>query len=1117
MFDVYIKNYKTRSGTYATDENLLYSIPMDHDEENALGEPKCSVGMGKAGNFEFTMQVGHPYYESLLQMKTIFRIVYDGDTIFRGRVVTIDVGHMTGNKKVHCEGDYCFLLDTQIDGVEDAKRSKTNALVYMQALIAQHNAQVANDMLDKQFTLGEVPGQYTNAITTPQRVKPDSDYRYGSSSWKDSQAAFNELSDSFGGFWRTRYQNGTVYLDWLDSYYDPAINDQTIELAENLLEITSSSEVNNIFTALIPIGSANGKNIYLDDYRTDIHGANKYILVPQILNVFSDEELNSGFHSKQDYQKAIEQYGWIYKAESFSNASTKAKLWEYATDFIKNNYCGGLSKFSISAVDMHAIGEQVGKFLIGGRVNVIYPDVDKRDTDPEAMIHKTLTVMEATYELHNPEKNQYVIGIPNAILKKNYGEKSRKSKGSGAGPKKDQEEKNEIFDNWKKYTNSMVWTFVQDEFHNSEDFHKYKETYGEKAADAVVQAAFITVGNKLNEVPGATADIARLLSRKAEINGHDGVINVYGPVNPQAVQKAKETGELHTSITIGSLERAGITIDPLLPEVAKNWKLEQFNAIKGKFAAKIEPTSDGAKLTMTKTTGQTASSAGTNFVTAAIDSIKGSYAGVKVDLSQSLNGVQDVIDENAMPGLDLNGTLTKITGNKGNLNMFGLSGTSGFGEFDFKKTIEDATTGDLSSVTTLLGSGTDGSVKGGDGDANKGWTFSISGAEQRGDFGKDDSGNWLVRVNDKVTYSDEQGTEHTLEPGFVTANDFKIASIPSFKTKFAVIGTLVTGKVNAVDLQAERAYIAKISGNTIDSSSWVRAGSVYANFISATGSTGVSGSGLVSGSRVYGSSGIYTPNYYIGSTDDYEGPIKTASVYLMGVPGASSPTGIANVSAAYIGAATSVDLRHNHKITIGEETSGSHEGEMKVTIGEAIVGTATTNIGYFRIAATQTYRQGVAAAEAAGEQRGLATGYTNGWGACFGDIAMPTTTSVEKSDFTFVTPSAQVDGEPDTNTYTLSVDDDYAYIKKSGSTYAKVPNTKAGGSTYTEYMSRRQWSTYTPGTSYSTRKMTIWARGKRASDGEWEDIAGTRTTFTVTGSYQATETGSGHELIISSY
>lgn len=853
MFDIYIKNYKTRSGTYVTNENLLYSIPMDPDEENTLGEPKCSVGMGKAGNFEFTMQVGHPYYESLLQMKTIFRIVYDGDTIFRGRVVTIDVGHMTGNKKVHCEGDYCFLLDTQIEGVEDAKRSKTNALVYMQALIAQHNAQVANDMLDKQFTLGEVPGQYTNAVTTPQRLNPDSDYRYGSSSWKDSQAAFNELSDSFGGFWRTRYQNGTVYLDWLDSYYDPTINDQTIELAENLLEITSSSEVNNIFTALIPIGSAKGKNIYLDDYKTDIHGANKYILVPQILNVFSDEELNSGFHSKQDYQKAIEQYGWICKAESFSNASTKAKLWEYATDFIKNNYCGGLAKFSISAVDMHAIGEQVGKFLIGGRVNVIYPDVDKRDTDPEAMIHKTLTVMEATYELHNPEKNQYVIGIPNAILKKNYGEKSRKSKGSGAGPAKSQEEKNEVFDTWTEYTKEMVWQFIIDGSHNSEEYNSYVNEYGQEAAAAIQKIAHIAVGGKLNQVPGADSSHSMynmILNAKG--------IEMTGPMNPAAVKMATDLGEATRSVIIRAGEaakKAGIEINPVTPEVALSWGTSEMRRFKDMVAAKFTADDDGsAKLELKTTSGQTSSSAGTNLVSTLIEGGKGKLTTVKAALSQSLAGVQDVIDENAIPGLDLNGTLTKITGNKGDLNMFRLSGNSGFGEFDFKKTIQDATTGDLSSITTLLGSGTDGSVKGGDGDANKGWTFSISGAEQRGDFGKDDSGNWLVRVNDKVTYSDEQGTEHTLEPGFVTANDFKIASIPSFKTKFAIVDTLVAGKVNTADLTAELAYIAKLASNTIDADTSVRAGTMYASTISVTGSIAagaIVGSPYVQGSQIW--------------------------------------------------------------------------------------------------------------------------------------------------------------------------------------------------------------------------------------------------------------------------
>jgi len=76
--------------------------------------------------------------------------------------------------------------------------------------------------------------------------------------------------------------------------------------------------------------------------------------------------------------------------------------------------------------------------------------------------------------------------------------------------------------------------------------------------------------------------------------------------------------------------------------------------------------------------------------------------------------------------------------------------------------------------------------------------------------------------------------------------------------------------------------------------------------------------------------------------------------------------------------------------------------------------------------------------------------------------------------------------------------------------YFKTP---AGGSAYTEYIVTRTWASYTPGTAYSARRMTIKARGKK-TDGTWEDLSS--STFTVTGSYQTAETG-GHELIISSY
>ena len=539
VYDIYISNYNQGS-LYITDETLVYSVPFDPGDENVFINPKVTGDMGKAGTFEFEMQVGHPYYNSLCQMKTVFRVVYDGDTIFRGRVLTIDTSHMTGNLQVHCEGDLAFLLDSQIEGIPDSERTKMDAGMYALDLINQHNGQVDEF---KKFVLGEVPGGYTNVTAADQRVHPDTNYRYGSGSWRDSQSAWNDLTGSFGGYLRTRYQNGTCYLDWLDQYYRSGVNPQVIEIGENLIDLTSNSEVNNIFTAVIPVGSRDGRNLYINGYQTAIHGNNNCIYVPDICKVFSDEELNKGFHSKADYQNAINDYGYIFHTEAFANAETQAQLWEYATDWIKNNYIGGLNSFSVSALDMHVIGGSSGKFLVGDKVVLRYPDVRHRTEDPKAIIEKTLTMMGATYELHNPDKNTYKIGVPNAILKRNYGEKKNKksrtggisSQLSGLGDDLMKKTEEEWEDTTKTYSDAQIWSSILDglfdmsksssdpDFIKDQQYKRYVDTYGQDLVQKAERIAFEWLYAEMNgeesEYGSLTEFISSGFSKNATIVG----------------------------------------------------------------------------------------------------------------------------------------------------------------------------------------------------------------------------------------------------------------------------------------------------------------------------------------------------------------------------------------------------------------------------------------------------------------------------------------------------------------------------------------------------------------------------------------------------------------------
>lgn len=154
----------------------------------------------------------------------------------------------------------------------------------------------------------------------------------------------------------------------------------------------------------------------------------KYILVSEIVDYYSDAELSEGYHTPQEYAEANDRFGNIFKHQKFENADSVEVLHDYAIDWIKNNYHGGLTSFDISAIDMRLLNETVDPYMVGDKIDVCYPDVFSNTE-----ITKTLTCISAEYDLYNPDKNRYKIGVPDAALNKAYGETAKSGGGGGGG------------------------------------------------------------------------------------------------------------------------------------------------------------------------------------------------------------------------------------------------------------------------------------------------------------------------------------------------------------------------------------------------------------------------------------------------------------------------------------------------------------------------------------------------------------------------------------------------------------------------------------------------------------------------------------------------------------
>lgn len=445
MFDIYIKDFN-QNGQLVTTETLVQSIPSATQGELKLISPTVKAEMGNAEQFNFSIEGGTKFYDAFNQMKTFMRVVYDGDTIFYGRVLTIENG-FTGNRKIRLEGPLAFLNDTSIEGQKEEGRPNISVNAYLSKIIDNHNTMCGDPK--RSFNLGEVPGNYHSA-SSEQQIQ-NAERKFGQDGWTDSKGAIEDLRSHYGGYLRVRcnghknsdgtYSDDGHYLDWLNHYFNTIENSQAIEVGKNVIDISTSTEIDNIFTVVIPIGNSKSTSYETADGEKKASGPKHFyvdgveVTVPSICSVYGND-LNSGYHTYDDYAQALNRYGRIVKTVTFDDAETPAELLTKCREWIKNNYQGEVTKFTVKAVDMHQIGDtSISKIMVGDRVRIIYPIVKEDGSVEKAQLVRTC--LSINYDLYNPENNTYTFGIPANILTKSYGvtKQGKSTKDASTTPK----------------------------------------------------------------------------------------------------------------------------------------------------------------------------------------------------------------------------------------------------------------------------------------------------------------------------------------------------------------------------------------------------------------------------------------------------------------------------------------------------------------------------------------------------------------------------------------------------------------------------------------------------------------------------------------------------------
>ena len=232
-------------------KNYILYDPRLADEKLIVRDPSVKLAVNKAGEMSFTVDAEHPYLSNLRRMSGLVELLDGAFPIYRGRI-TNDIKDFYGAHKIETEGIMAALNDSIIppfnfpedfakdDSYKAAAASGNVVEFFFRWILSQHNAQVTAEQQIK-------PGVVT--VSDPNNYIARSSDEYATAMTTISDKLFKS---SLGGNLLIRYEDDGNYLDYYAEL--PLTNTQTVEFAENLLDLSSETDGTNIYTAILPEG-----------------------------------------------------------------------------------------------------------------------------------------------------------------------------------------------------------------------------------------------------------------------------------------------------------------------------------------------------------------------------------------------------------------------------------------------------------------------------------------------------------------------------------------------------------------------------------------------------------------------------------------------------------------------------------------------------------------------------------------------------------------------------------------------------------------------------------------------------------------------------------------------
>lgn len=341
------------------DGNTIYN-PASSDL--VIIDPKLTLEVNNAGEFDFVMPPTHPFYGSVERLSSVVTVEEDGSTIFEGRV-TEEKTDFWKRKSYHCEGCLAYLKDTK---QPPAEYHNLTVRQYLGILLNIHNSKVT---ADKQFELGAVTVTDSN----------NSLYRY--TNWESTLQCINDdLLKSLGGYLRIRYEDGKKYLDYLAAF--PTTNSQIIRFGRNLLDYASSYDSSDYCTVLIPQGAE------LDESE-----------IPALRMRLGIEDVNAGSPYLVNAD-AVAEHGWIERVVEWDGVTTATALLTKATQYLQDVQFDSMV-LTIKAVDLHKLNPEIESIKLLDEIRAI--------SKPHGM-DRIFPVTKVSIPLDNASGAEYTLG-----------------------------------------------------------------------------------------------------------------------------------------------------------------------------------------------------------------------------------------------------------------------------------------------------------------------------------------------------------------------------------------------------------------------------------------------------------------------------------------------------------------------------------------------------------------------------------------------------------------------------------------------------------------------------------------------------------------------------------